>query len=91
MSTVERNIARTNVRYGGFDLSLTNVYFTHGDLDPWHPMGILEDLNEDTPVRVIPFAAHCADLGSISSGDSDDMRASKEKVHELVRRWLTPS
>lgn len=74
--------------YGGFNLSLTNVYFTHGDLDPWHPMGILEDLNESTPVTILPLSAHVSDLGQIANSDSPEMKASKEKVRELVRQWL---
>lgn len=40
--------------YGGFDPSVTNVYFTHGSLDPWHRMGILDDLNAHSPSAVIP-------------------------------------
>lgn len=40
--------------YGGFDPAVTNVYFTHGALDPWHRMGILKDLNKHSPSTVIP-------------------------------------
>lgn len=64
------------------------MYFTHGDLDPWHPMGVLEDLNESTPVTILPLSAHVSDLGQISSLDSPEMRASKERVRELVFEWL---
>lgn len=64
------------------------MYFTHGDLDPWHPSGILEDLNESTPVTILPLNAHVSDLGRITSSDSDEMRASKERVRELVHQWL---
>lgn len=85
---IEQNVRRTNTRFGGFNPAVRNVYFTHGDLDPWHPMGILEDLNESSPVRVIPLSAHVSDFGKISPNDSDEMRASKEKIRELVHRWL---
>ena len=88
MTTIEQNVERTNIRYGGFDLSLTNVYFTHGDLDPWHPSGILEDLNDSTPVTILPLSAHVSDLGRITNSDSDEMRASKERIRELVHQWL---
>lgn len=40
--------------YGGFDPAVTNVYFTHGSLDPWHRMGVLKDLNKHSPSTVIP-------------------------------------
>lgn len=88
LTKIERNVERSNTQYGGFNLHVTDVYFTHGDLDPWHPMGILEDLNESSPVTIIPLSAHCADLGQISTDDSDEMRASKERIRDLVHVWL---
>lgn len=40
--------------YGGFNPAVSNVYFTHGSLDPWHRMGVLSDLNKHSPATVIP-------------------------------------
>ncbi|XP_049548662.1 putative serine protease K12H4.7 [Anopheles darlingi] len=85
---IENNIARTNVMYGGWNPEVTNVFFTQGHLDPWRAMGIQADLNEHSPGVVIPGASHCADLSSISAGDSQEMRAAKEKIFELVQQWL---
>lgn len=67
---------------------MTNIYFTHGDLDPWHVNGIIESLNEDAPVTVIPMSAHVSDLGSIADYDSLHMKASKKKLIALVGKWL---
>lgn len=53
-TVLENNIQHTNVFYGGFKPAVTNVYFTHGSLDPWHPMGVLKDLNRHSPATVIP-------------------------------------
>lgn len=88
MTIIEENIKRTNVIHGGFQPSLTNVYFTNGDLDPWHPNSILEELNDSTPVALLPLSAHVSDLGQIAESDSPEMRASKEKVRELIHQWL---
>lgn len=88
MTIIEENIKRTNVIYGGFQPSLTNVFFTNGDLDPWHPNSILEELNDSTPVALLPFSAHVSDLGRIAESDSPEMKASKEKVRELIHQWL---
>ena len=41
---LERSIAQTNIEYGGFTPALSNVVFVHGSVDPWHAMGVLEDL-----------------------------------------------
>ncbi|XP_001868268.2 thymus-specific serine protease [Culex quinquefasciatus] len=82
------NVARTNTIYGHMNPEVTNVFFTQGQLDPWRPMGLQEDLNEHSPAVVIPLASHCADLSSISAADSPEMRAAKERVFELIKMWL---
>jgi hypothetical protein len=87
-TTIENNIRRTNQIYGGFNPFFTNVYSTHGQWDPWRPMGIKTDLNSRTPVSVIPGVAHCADLYSIASSDSAEMKAVKNKIFSLVKTWL---
>ncbi|XP_055307277.1 putative serine protease K12H4.7 [Sitodiplosis mosellana] len=88
-SSVENNVNHTNVMYGGLDPAVTNVYFTHGSLDPWHRMGILEDLNEHSPGIVITGISHCQDMASIKTGrDSEQLIASKVKLQNLVKKWL---
>lgn len=49
----EDNMSHINVIYGGFNPAVTNVYSTHGALDPWHPMGVLTDVNEHSPAVVL--------------------------------------
>ncbi|XP_001868269.2 putative serine protease K12H4.7 [Culex quinquefasciatus] len=87
-SSMHANVARTNTIYGHMNPEVTNVLFTQGQLDPWRPMGVQQDLNERSPAVVIPLASHVADLNSISDWDSTEMRAAKEKISELVRLWL---
>ncbi|XP_075145718.1 putative serine protease K12H4.7 [Haematobia irritans] len=77
-------VDETNESFGGMNPQVENVYMTHGGLDPWHPMGH----GEEEGASVIPQASHCADFGSISNADSPEMRASKERLVELVRQWL---
>lgn len=45
----EQNMHHTNVIYGDYNPAVTNVYFTQGSLDPWHPMGIWKDINDHSP------------------------------------------
>ena len=77
-------VDETNDIFGGLNPQVENVYMTHGALDPWSAMG--HGVSEGA--SVIPRASHCADFGSISSRDSPEMRASKERLVELVRQWL---
>lgn len=51
---MDNMIARTNYMYGGVDPGVTNIFFTHGSIDPWHRMGILKNLNIYSPAALIP-------------------------------------
>lgn len=51
-------------------------------------MSLLEDINEHSPSIILPLAAHVSDLGATSDNDSEEMRASKLRVKELVRKWI---
>ncbi|XP_059621345.1 putative serine protease K12H4.7 [Phlebotomus argentipes] len=85
---VHQNINVTNQNNNGLNPIITNVYSTHGQLDPWRPMGVQTDVNSFAPTVVIPMASHCADLYSISDDDSPEMLASKLRIASLVRQWL---
>lgn len=50
---IAAKVKHTNILYGGFKPDVTNVYFTHGSIDPWHHMGILQDLNFYSSATVI--------------------------------------
>lgn len=52
--TIELNVDRKNVLYGGFQPEINNVYFTNGLVDPWRAMSIQTDLNNRSPADVIP-------------------------------------
>ena len=50
---IESLIQETNAFYGGKNIDVDNVVFVHGSDDPWHPMGRLTDVNENSPAFVI--------------------------------------
>ena len=50
---IESLIQKTNAFYGGKNIDVDNVVFVHGSDDPWHPMGRLTDVNENSPAFVI--------------------------------------
>ena len=39
--------------YGGLRPDLQNVIFTNGDVDPWHTLSVLKDLNAFSPAILI--------------------------------------
>ncbi|ALC46985.1 CG3734 [Drosophila busckii] len=83
-SFIMDRISTTNDDFGGLKPGVKNVYISHGQLDPWRAMGI----QNEKEATVIPKYAHCKDLSSISDKDTAEMRASKERVAELVRQWV---
>ncbi|XP_036347129.1 uncharacterized protein LOC118756474, partial [Rhagoletis pomonella] len=81
---INNQVAATNELFGGLEPNVENVYFTHGQLDPWRAMGI----HDEEQATILPLYAHCKDFGSISDSDTAELRASKLKIAELVRKWL---
>jgi len=86
--TMQINVERKNVMYGDLNPNVSNVYFTHGMIDPWRAMGIQNDLNDRSPADVIPGASHCADLSSNSPNDTPRMREVRDRIYNLVRLWI---
>lgn len=87
-SVIEAKINRTNEKYGALDPKVTNVYYTHGSIDPWSSIGIRETQNEKAPAFVIPEHSHCADLYSVSDRDTEEMKYAKTTIWNLVDKWL---
>lgn len=50
---LDSRVRRTNLMYGGRLPDLRNVIFTNGDVDPWHALSVLEDLNAFSPAIFI--------------------------------------
>lgn len=88
MESMEANMVATNNRHKSFTPAVTNVFFTHGEYDPWRPMGVQVALNEDTPTVILQGYAHCQDLSSISDRDSEQMLNTKLQIKSYVRKWL---
>ncbi|XP_071057007.1 putative serine protease K12H4.7 [Onthophagus taurus] len=82
-------IERTNLFYGALEPEVTRVVSVHGTVDPWHALGVLEDINEDAPVIVVEGTSHCADLSSISENDLPQLREAKLRVQQYIRQWIS--
>lgn len=46
-------VQETNAQYGGFGLKVTQVVFVNGAVDPWHALGMISDLNPESPAIFI--------------------------------------
>ena len=48
-NTIQPNIDETNVLYGGKNIPATgptNILFVNGNIDPWHSLGVTEDISD---------------------------------------------
>ncbi|XP_033149997.1 putative serine protease K12H4.7 [Drosophila busckii] len=81
---IEANVKATNEKFGGLNPNVTNVYLTHGELDPWSKVGA----GIAQGATIIPNASHCNDMQSITEEDSLELVASKRRLMSLVRKWL---
>lgn len=74
------------------DILTANIYFTNGENDPWSTLSLAEkNGNADNPklsYHLIQGGAHCDDLGSPSSTDSNSLNAAREKAERLLAEWL---
>uniref|UniRef100_A0A336N030 CSON003791 protein n=1 Tax=Culicoides sonorensis TaxID=179676 RepID=A0A336N030_CULSO len=82
------NIEKTNDKYFGLQPRVTNVFFTHGEVDPWSAIGMREIQNQSAPVMIIPEYGHCFDIYSLSEDDPPKMKEAKMKIWTLVEQWL---
>jgi len=85
---LEQEMIDTNTEYGGFTPDVHNVVFVHGTIDPWHAMGVLEDLSDTATAIYIEGTSHCADMYGDSPGDSEDLQDARLKIKEIVLNWV---
>ena len=85
---LEEFMIATNAEYGGFTPDINNVVYVHGSVDPWHAMGVLEDLSESAPAIFIPGTSHCADMYDDTLDDPIELLAARQQIMELVAKWL---
>ena len=84
-------VRRTNIMYGGLRPDLRKVIFTNGDVDPWHALSVLEDLNENSPAILIKGSSHCRDLNADKPTDVQDLVEAREKVRKIIGSWINSS
>ncbi|XP_030022106.2 LOW QUALITY PROTEIN: thymus-specific serine protease [Manduca sexta] len=85
---IEEGVKNTNELFGGLKPNVSNVVFVNGDLDPYHKLGVLEDVSYDAPAKVIPRASHCRDLFSNRPGDHQELKEARNYIKYLVKKWI---
>ncbi|KAF5285470.1 hypothetical protein FQA39_LY16644 [Lamprigera yunnana] len=86
LEMLQKGINRINRSYAGEDIRVTRVLTVHGALDPWHKLGMREEGN-DSPVLLVPGAAHCSDQ-IYQYSEPNELIAAKRRGREIMKKWL---
>lgn len=74
------------------DASISNIYFTNGENDPWSNLSLAEKngnaVNPKFAYHLIQGGAHCDDLHTPSSIDSDSLKTARNTMESLLTEWL---
>jgi pimeloyl-ACP methyl ester carboxylesterase len=74
------------------DESVTRIYFTNGENDPWSLLSMAEKngnaTNKNLNYNLIKGAAHCDDLRSPTTKDSESLKAARHTTELLIKQWL---
>lgn len=82
------NFARFNTVRGGLNPGASNVFYTHGQLDPTRTVGVQTTFEESSPVLVINGASQGNDLGPSSEDDSADLTEAREVIRYRLYNYI---
>jgi thymus-specific serine protease len=85
------DVKSTNVEYGALGITVENVTFPSGTIDPWHALAVKNStyLHSSTAQSVyIEGTAHCADMYHPKDNDSVAIQWAHAKIAANVARYL---
>lgn len=88
LELLKEGVKRTNTLYGGKDLKVTRVVFPNGSIDPWHALGITDDLSPEATAIFINGTAHCANMYPEKADDPPQLLHAREQVFNHIQKWL---
>lgn len=78
--------------YPLMDELVSNIFFTNGENDPWSLLSLAEKngnaINARLDYYLIQGSAHCDDLHSPGSDDSNSLLEARNKMESLIKLWL---
>ncbi|ROJ25389.1 Thymus-specific serine protease [Anabarilius grahami] len=81
-------IQQTNEEYGGYDIRSTRIVFPNGSIDPWHALGVTQDITSDLLAVFIKGTAHCANMYPARAEDLPQLGLAREHIFILLQKWL---
>lgn len=66
----------------------SRLIFPNGDLDPWRPGGVLEDLSKDLIAITVKGGAHHLDLRASNPQDPQSVIDARERITNILMQWM---
>ncbi|KAM9734008.1 thymus-specific serine protease [Menidia menidia] len=85
---VAEAVVQTNENYGGYAIRSSRIVFPNGSIDPWHALGITQNITADLPAVFIKGTAHCANMYPASSRDPLQLSLARDGIFLLLQQWL---
>jgi hypothetical protein len=88
----EALIDNTNAYYGGHNLPsyfTSNIMFVNGNIDPWHALGVIEDVSATTKAILINGTAHCANTQWANNRSPPSLISAQQKIATQIGQWLS--
>ncbi|OQS07366.1 serine protease family S28 [Thraustotheca clavata] len=86
--------ASTNVNYGSLDITVNNVVFPSGTIDPWHALAVQNSTHMNLPSShpiYIDGTAHCADMHAPNATkDTGHMIWARQQIATAVAFFIGP-
>ncbi|XP_042898313.1 dipeptidyl peptidase 2 isoform X1 [Parasteatoda tepidariorum] len=78
-----------DVLYWGEDIaSSSNIVFSNGNLDPWAPGGVLQDISDTLVTVLVDGGAHHLDLRADNPLDPPSVVAARSFETRNIQKWL---
>lgn len=66
----------------------SHIIFPNGDLDPWRPGGVLEDLSDTLIAITVKGGAHHLDLRASNPADPQSVIDARAKITSTLMEWM---
>lgn len=77
------------IQLWGKDISsASNIIFSNGDLDPWRPGGVLQDVSPTLVAVLVKGGAHHLDLRASNPKDPPTVTQAREQELELIQKFI---
>lgn len=78
-----------NARYGGLTIGGKRIFFTNGNIDPWHSLSVITKLKDPSnPVIFMKGTSHCADSNPAHKDDPVDLKDARVTIQNVLDQWV---